>query len=153
MRDKNLCVMVGLPRSGKSTVAKEIAENEVGTIVNRDTLRLVAHGHVFRAEAEPLITFIEDVMVRSLMSTGTKNIIIDSTNLLPVFRNKWRTLAKEFGYDIKFICCQVSSDECKKRAVLSGRDDLIPIITKMSSYLSYPDSNHLTGYDLELQSN
>lgn len=149
MRDKNLCVMVGLPRSGKSTVAKEIAENEVGTIVNRDTLRLVAHGHVFRAEAEPLITFIEDVMVRSLMSTGTKSIIIDSTNLLPAFRNKWRTLAKEFDYDIEFICVQLHPDECKKRAVLNSRDDLIPIITKMSGYMSYPDSNHMKGWDLE----
>lgn len=147
--EKVLYVTVGLPRSGKSTLAKTIMSNTGGAIVNRDTIRLVAHGHVFRQEAEPLITFIEDTMVRSLMTSETPCIIIDSTNTLPGFRNKWRNLAKIHEYTINFVCMRTGPVECIKRACDSNRSDLIPIIEKMSQYLTFPSVNYLTGYDFE----
>lgn len=141
-----LIVLVGLPRSGKSTFSKNYSG---AAIVNRDSIRLTAHGHVFRQEAEPLITFIEETMVKSLMVAGTASIIVDATNTIPVFRNKWRKIARDFNYDIRFHVMKTSVNECIRRAIESDREDLIPVIEKMSQYMSIPDGEYLTSYEFE----
>lgn len=151
MDKKIMYVTVGLPRSGKTTLANKWMNELKGVIVNRDTIRLVAHGHVFRASAEPLITFIEETMVRSLLTTGTQTVIIDGTNSLPSFRNKWRLVAKEFGYEINFVNVITSSDECIKRAKTDDRYDLIPIIGRMAGYMTFPDISFTSGYGLETE--
>lgn len=145
--ENKLIVLVGLPRSGKSTFARSDYSN--GAIVNRDNIRLAAHGHIFRSEAEPLITFIETTMVRSLMMSGTKEIIIDATNTLPSFRNKWRILAKEHLYKVEFACFKTSPEECIERAIKTGKEELIPIIEKMSGYITFPGPSDYPGWELE----
>ena len=47
-----LLLMVGLPRSGKSTTARAISQDFGVPVVSRDAIRLSVHGHRYIPEAE-----------------------------------------------------------------------------------------------------
>jgi len=133
-----ITVLVGLPRSGKSTYC---LNKKKAAIVSRDCIRIALHGHIYRQESETMVTAIEDTMVRSLMLSDTNEIIIDATNTIPAFRNKWRRLAMQFGYDIVFKCFKTPENVCYDRAIRDDRDDLISTIEKMSGYITFPGKN------------
>jgi len=140
-----ITVLVGLPRSGKSTYC---LNKKKAAIVCRDSIHIALHGNVYRQESETMVTAIEDVMVRALMVSNTDEIIIDATNTIPASRNKWRRLAMEFGYNIVFECFRTPKVVCLDRAVRSDRDDLISIIVKMSGYITFPDE---ANYQYEME--
>lgn len=143
-----LIVTVGLPRSGKTTGRKKYP---TAAYVNRDSIRLAATGHVFRQESETIVTAIEEQMVRSLMLAETETIYVDATNTIPSFRNKWRKLASQYRYKIVFECFKTPFDECCFRAGLDKRLDLIPIITKMSQYCTFPTEEQCYSLELEVE--
>lgn len=126
MKKKKLILTVGLPRSGKSTWAKR----QGLPIVNRDSIRLALHGKPFLREAEDMVTVIETLMVKSLFLAGHDTIIIDATHLKWAHRNKWRELFPDL--DIEYKAFDTPKTVCIKRAIKDDREDLIPIIEKMS---------------------
>lgn len=132
-----LYVMVGLPRSGKSTIAKGLN----CPIVNKDSIRLALHGQIFRQESESMVTAIETLMVDSLLIAGHDKIVIDATNTISSFRDKWRKVAIAYDMTINFIVCNASKVECMERAEYCDRQDLIPVIEKMSGYLTNPSKD------------
>lgn len=125
-----LCIaMMGLPRSGKSTIAKYLSGKYGAPIVNRDSIRLALHGQRFVPEAEPFVKAISDVMLRSLFITGHNIVIVDETN----YSRSARDTLKSDGWDTVFYELKIDPDVCKERAIITEKPDLIPVIDSMYS--------------------
>lgn len=127
---KTLIMMVGLPRSGKSTKAKELAF----PVVNPDSIRLALHGQPFIGLAEPFVWAIAKTMVRALFLSGHDNVILDATNTSKKRRDEWKSKT----WKREFVICATPVDECKMRAVQTGREDLLPVIDRMSAEYEEP---------------
>jgi len=128
-----LILMVGLPKSGKSTWAQQTGY----PIVNRNAIRLALHGKPYLQEAEPMITVIEEYMVNALFLAGHGTIIVDATHTTEKHRDRWAKL----GYTVQLKHIRTSSKECISRAIADNKLDLIPIIRTMMEKI-----NHTSQY-------
>jgi predicted kinase len=131
---KKLTVMIGLPRSGKSTWVKRNKENAV--IVSADQLRLIIYGQKFYSEGEPIVWAVRGYMLRSLMEQGA-DIVIDETNTTRHSRKPILDLAKKHGYDTTAVWVTTSEDICKLR--VSSDDNLLPVIDRMAAQFEEPE--------------
>jgi predicted kinase len=119
-----LILTVGLPRSGKSSWARQ----QGFPVVNPDSIRLALHGQVYRQEAERFVWAHAHLMVESLFLAGHQVVILDATNIVRRLRTewespRWRTLLRVFD---------TPAEECRRRASIN-RPDLLPIIDRMAS--------------------
>ena len=79
--DVEMLVFVGYPASGKSTVARRLAEEECYVHINQDTL----------GSLEKCAKKAEDELSRS------KSVIIDNTNFVEDQRKRFETVFTPFG--------------------------------------------------------
>lgn len=121
---KKLIVLVGLPRSGKSTYAK----TQIHPKVNPDSIRLALHGEIFKPEDEPKVWEIAELMVKALFLAGNSTVILDATNVTKKRRRRWINENWKTVFYIFSQCAEV----CIERAKADGRDDLIPVIERMA---------------------
>ena len=128
---KTLIGTIGLPRSGKSTWARE----QIFPIVNPDAIRFALYGEIFISEAEKMVWTIAHYMVQSLFFAGHDKVILDATNTTPRRRNEW--LSSEWRCEWKIF--DTSKEVCIERAKKGGREDLIPIIEMMHKSLDLSD--------------
>jgi predicted kinase len=91
---KNLILTVGLPRSGKSTWAKEQGH----PIVNPDAIRLAMHGTAYNTKVEPLVWATAKYMVEALFLAGHDKVIVDATNSTRKRREFWKSDDWERSY-------------------------------------------------------
>ena len=122
---KTLHMMVGLPRSGKSTVAKGLGF----PIVEPDAIRKAVHGSAWRAESEPLVWGLADVMVRALFLAGHNDVVLDAVNHTGHRRGLWASS----DWVVKYHLVETPESVCIERAVACGQDYLVPVIRRMSS--------------------
>ena len=129
-----IIAMRGLPRSGKSTVARRIQDRFGHPIVSRDAIRLALHGSAFIAEREEDVTVAEGIMLRALAYSGHLEIVIDECHanalkseevILGYFEDT------EFEVEVTFAVIDTPIDECKQRAIDSGQECLVPVISRM----------------------
>lgn len=130
MENKTLHMMVGLPRCGKSTKAREWGF----PIVNPDAIRMVIHGTPFRSTVEPLIWATAKILLRSLFLAGHNDVILDATNTTAERRAEWET----GEWNVKYYVFNTPVDVCKKRAVMTAQDYLLDVIDKMNSEFTIP---------------
>jgi len=130
-------VMVGVQGSGKSTVARYLAQAENAKIINSDDIRkqLAREGEIGMtyepSENEIVFRNFFD-QARALASAG-ENIILDATHIneryrKPIFEN----LA---GVDCKIITCvmQTDKEECWRR--IRNREKVDPEAVQIPVYL------------------
>lgn len=129
MTELILILMVGLPRSGKSTWAKR----QGFPIVNRDAIRLALHGQTYIQEAESIITPIEEYMVKALFLAGHETVIVDATHTTENRRQRWVKL----GYNVRLKIMDTEMWTCMQRAKDNKREDLIPVIERMGEKIEY----------------
>jgi hypothetical protein len=141
-----LYILIGLARSGKSTIAHkynnyEISFDESGKIiipvqtceprvvVCGDEFRL-ALGHRYNSYVEGIVASHVQLAVRALLRNS--NVLLDETNT-----NK-NSLIKWLEEDIKAIPVFVNTPAsvCKERAINSNQSDLLPIIDRMNINLT-----------------
>ena len=121
--NKILKMMVGLPRSGKSTAAQNMGH----PIVNPDAIRLALHGQAFVSDAEAMVWTMAEYMIRSLFLAGHDIVILDATNITRERRDKFRS--KRW---IRWIYeCSTPPEVCSQRARATDKDFLLPIIYDM----------------------
>jgi len=118
-----LTLMVGLPRSGKSTWAKNNSKNDV--IICPDRIRKLIFGHQFHKNAEDFIWAYARGMVKLILEQG-KNVIIDATNLNHHTRSEWYRIANDFNASIRVIWIKTSLKECCKRNKKSLKGEQLP---------------------------
>ncbi len=123
-----LISMVGLPRSGKSTITKKLSADLSAPVVNRDSIRLALHGKRYEALAEPMVKAISLVMIRSLFGAGHQIVINDETNFSRAARDYCRDNDK---WDTCFYWVNTSAAICKERAIETNQADLCPVIDDM----------------------
>ena len=128
--EKKLHMMIGLPRSGKSTRAKELGY----PIVSPDSIRLALHGQRWRSESEPMVWAIAHVMVGSLFQAGHRDVILDACNVTPERRKEWESPE----WVCVFHVISTPKEICSMRALDSGKGDLLPVIERMAAAWNVP---------------
>ena len=126
---KTLILTVGLPRSGKSTWAKEYSKKHGYPIVNKDSIRLALYGQRFIAEAEDMVHTITKIMVKALFNAGHDTIILDETNIIKERRDAWK-LSDDIEVKFKEFCLGIHV--LYQRAIDTNQRDLIEVINKMA---------------------
>jgi len=125
MNIRTLILTVGLPRSGKTTWARQ----QGVPIVNPDSIRYALHGERFIALAEPFVWAIAKVMVLALFLAGHDTIILDATNTTEKRRAEWVSEK----WETKCHVIPTTKEECIRRADAEGDDYIKPIIEKMAA--------------------
>ncbi len=128
---KILHLMVGLPRSGKSTIAKELGF----PVVSPDAIRLAVHGTNWRPETENLVWGIAKTMAEALFIAGHDEVIIDACNHTKERRRIWESSR----WVIKHHVVNIDMETCITRAKASYQEELIPVIQRMSAVWDPPD--------------
>lgn len=109
-----MLVLQGVPASGKSTFARELASRDHSyVIVNRDSIR-ESRGDYWIPEQEDYISAIEEFSINDAISRGL-NVIIDATNLNPKTIEKWKQMATKLNCDIEFKLFEIEYKEALAR--------------------------------------
>jgi len=122
---KTLHLMVGLPRSGKSTRALELGH----PIVCLDSIRLALHGTPWLEKVEPLVAAFGHVMVDALFQAGHNNVILDSCNHTEKRRAEWHSPLWACRYHV----VDTDAGECIRRALETDQEYLVPVINRMAA--------------------
>ena len=120
-----LILMVGLPRSGKTTLARQLGF----PIVSPDEIRLALHGQVYVSSAEPFVWAIAKTMVRALFGAGHGTVILDGCNNTVARRDEW----KSSSWHSRLLNVATPVSDCRDRAIAAGRDDILPVIDRMAA--------------------
>ncbi len=121
---KRLVMMVGLPRSGKTTRAEKIYPSVPK--VNPDAIRLALHGHPYISEAEPFVWAIARTMVKALFLAGHDIVVLDACNNTRARRDEW----KSRSWDREFVTIDAPVAVCLSR--VDGADLLLAAIERMT---------------------
>lgn len=109
-----ILVLQGVPASGKSTFAKELAENDKSwLIVSRDAIR-EGKGIYWETSHENYVSKVEEFQVRTAVEDGY-NVVIDATNLSQETIDKWIDVACDLEVDIDFKLFQISYADALER--------------------------------------
>lgn len=135
MPENELILMVGLPRSGKSTRAKAMSMELGAPIVCPDAVRLALHGKRWKREAESMVWSIIKYMVPALFLAGHQIVILDSTALTSERREEW--VSDQWKLTYKYI--DTPPETCKKRAIEDGMEDLIEVIDRFYIQFESPE--------------
>jgi predicted kinase len=85
---------------------------------------------------------IAKAMVKSLFLAGHKTVVVDATNTTIKRQEDWNDVAVEVGATVKFkVFYDVSSAECKLRAIKDSKEFLIPVIERMADAWEHPPSD------------
>lgn len=110
-------IMRGLPASGKSSTAKELVENNLGSIVriNRDLLRVMLNNNIFvKNVTEQITTGARDALIRDNFKRN-RSVVVDDTNLDSATVKHLIKIADFFGAAVEFIDLEVDVEECIRR--------------------------------------
>ena len=127
---KILHMMVGLPRSGKSTEARKLNY----PIIEPDAIRRSVHGTAWRAESEPLIWGLASVMTQTLFLTGYNDVVLDATNHTKQRRQIWESP----HWLIQYHIVDTPKNICIQRARDTDQAYLIPVIERMAAQFELP---------------
>ena len=110
-----LTVLVGLPASGKSTLAQELIKKNGNTIrINRDLLREMLHFNKWNGRNEGLTIDAEVALAKYFLMHNT-NVIIDDTNLNHKNIQSYKDLADFSKAGMEVIRLNTSWAECVDR--------------------------------------
>ena len=123
--------LVGLPYSGKSTIARKMDV----PIVCPDEIRLAMHGHRFIPEAEGMVWAIAHIMVNALFGAGHTKVVLDSCNASRKRRMEWEGSSV---YDVFWTPVRTPMDVCIERAFAEDDEEIIPIIQRMNEAWDVP---------------
>ncbi len=129
-------VLIGLPGSGKSPVARSLGV----PIVSRGCLRNVVG---VTSVTETNLDYLEQVMVHGLLGAGHPVVVVDDHHTRNHYRRKWVSIAG--AWHTVFLHMDTPISECKARR---GRyPDVIPVIDKLVAAGEPVDAKEFAGLD------
>jgi len=129
-RPNILWLMVGLPRSGKTTAALQLAKDTGAPIVNPDAIRLAIHGKPYLQSAEPFVWATAHAMVDSLFLAGHADVILDACNNTRKRRDEWK-YGKHWA-ERRFITIDCDVEICLNRLGADDAKAMAPVIQRMA---------------------
>lgn len=133
---KALIVMVGVPASGKSTLAKKIADEFGFVVVSTDAIRAELLGNAENQSRGAEVFDMAYGRVISAMNADDSNgVIFDATSLRAQNRRQLKELVPD-GVTRICVVCDTPLDVCLERN--SARDRVVPpdVIRRMSATLA-----------------
>lgn len=105
----------GLPASGKTTFAKDLARKDGNWVrVNKDDLRNMLNGGKWSGKHERRIVQLERQLAEETLKDG-KNVVVDDTNFNLAHERRYRELAKQYNADFEIKEFDTPLEECIKR--------------------------------------
>lgn len=127
-----LIILVGSPKSGKSTLSATLSIDTSSTIVSRDAVRTILGGdkNYFKEEAK-----VTEICAKQLQQAFNKkhNIIVDNTHLKKTYRDQLRAQAYKYGYKVRLIAMETDYTTIFNRAQIDG----FPLDVLFNMLLSY----------------
>lgn len=121
-------ILCGLPGSGKSTWARNMAEVKGAMIVNRDAIRTMYYGsYKFNKDLEYIIKNSAERLVQELLDCDVTDIVIDECNISPLARAFWLNCLKiHFMDDVEkeSKIFAVWFKETERNVLFRSQDDL-----------------------------
>lgn len=116
IRRPTLHIMVGVPRSGKSTMVKALVSNAKvpTTIVSRDDFRRVC-GYRFFEPMEPMIKALSMLSISAALIRGI-DVYCDETHTTRKSREELVKLAKQYDAHFTLVTVDCNKDELFRRA-------------------------------------
>lgn len=112
--------MIGVPGSGKTTLARKIADKGF-KYINADSIREELYGNAAEQGDKEEVFALFFKRLDELMKDGT-DVIIDNTNLNPKQRKPILDKAQQFGYsDVQLWLLDVPLDVCLQRNKMRER--------------------------------
>lgn len=111
-----LVCMRGFSGGGKSVMARMIADEIGGVVVNRDYFRKMLLGEWYTGHrgGEDRVTVAEESSVKALLQAGV-NVVVDATHLNSQYLRKWAKLAGQLSADFEVIDVRTDVEECVRR--------------------------------------
>ena len=138
-----LIMTIGLPRSGKSTWARQ----QIVPVVNPDSIRLALHGQPYIASAEPIVWATAKLMVQSLFYAGHAAVILDAVNGTQDRRDEWIGT----NWVRLFHTFDTPREVCIERARANNQEYLVHGIERMAIYLEWPSEEEWEEHNKTLQ--
>lgn len=146
-----LYMMVGLPASGKSTLAKQISQNEDAEIVSSDEIRKELYGDEnIQGNSNKVFERLHRRIIEGLKAG--KNMIYDSTNIN--YKRRMAFLQRLNKLDVKKIAVMVATpyEECLIRN--ANRERKVPEEVIKRMYYNFYVPQYFEGFDkIKLYSN
>ena len=137
-------MMIGLPASGKSTIAKEIAKKENAVIVSTDDLRQELLNDVNSQKNNNLIFEEAEKRLKANIEAG-RNVIFDATNINYKRRRDWLNRFNKYAVKKIGILVATPYEECLIRNEQRKRKVPEEVIKRM--YHNFYIPQYYEGFD------
>jgi predicted kinase len=126
MTKPTLYLLLGLPGSGKTTAAKEIAKTTGAVHLSSDNFRLsLFESPTFTQDEHDALYKMLDYMCELLLKNGS-SVVYDANLNRHKHREEKYALARKLHVPVRLFWLQVHKDTAKKRRIETQHPDLVP---------------------------